>query len=208
MLSCCFSPIIILVGWPGGGADLLIGRDGEAAVGKGADLAAAAAEQLLALVEQLCQVRPTVLVVDELQWADRVTLVVWSRLARLVRQLPLLLIGVLRPVPRRDDLRALRRIVGPTERLRLGRLAEPAVLELVATLAGGKPGEELLRLADGAAGNPLYLTELVDALVRSSCLVVDDAGIAELTGGPTPDSLCEPCCGGRRCWGSTSRSRT
>ena len=162
---------------------------GETAVGKGADLAAVAAEQLLALVEQLCQVRPTVLVVDELQWADRVTVAVWSRLARLVRQLPLLLIGVLRPVPRRDDLRALRRIVGPTERLRLGRLAEPAVLELVATLVGGKPGEDLLRLADGAAGNPLYLTELVDALARSSCLVVDDAGIAELTGGPTPDSL-------------------
>jgi hypothetical protein len=85
---------------------------GEAAVGKGADLAAVAAEQLIALVEQLCQVRPTVLVVDELQWADRVTVAVWSRLARLVRQLPLLLIGVLRPVPRRDDLRALRRIVG------------------------------------------------------------------------------------------------
>src|ERR1700710_972248 len=42
---------------------------------------------------------------------------------------------------------------------------------------------------EGGAGNPLYLTEVVDALARSSCLVVDDAGIAELTGGPTPDSL-------------------
>lgn len=160
-------------------------------VGNGADLAAAAAEQLIALVEQLCQAGPTVLVVDELQWADRTTVTVWSRLARTVRQLPLLLIGVMRPVPRRDDLRALRRIVEPAERVRLGRLAEPAVLELVATLAGGKPGDELERLADGAAGNPLYLTELIAALARSSCLAVDDAGIAELTGGPAPDSLPE-----------------
>ncbi|SFW73039.1 helix-turn-helix transcriptional regulator [Amycolatopsis australiensis] len=164
---------------------------GETARGKGADLATAAAEQLLGLVDELCQAGPVVLVVDELQWADRATVAVWGRLARSVRQLPLLLIGVLRPIPRRDDLRALRRIVGPAERLRVGRLTEPAVLELVARLAGGKPGDQLAQLADGAAGNPLYLTELLDALTRSSCLAVDDAGIAELTGGPTPDSLPE-----------------
>ncbi|EOD69834.1 helix-turn-helix transcriptional regulator [Amycolatopsis vancoresmycina] len=164
---------------------------GGAVAGKGADLAAAAAEQLIALVDELCQDEPAVLVVDELQWADRTTVAVWSRLARSVRQLPLLLVGVLRPVPRRDDLRSLFRIVGAGERLRLSRLAEPAVLELVAALAGGKPGAELARLADGAAGNPLYLTELVDALARSSRLEVDTAGVVELTGAATPDSLPE-----------------
>ncbi len=164
---------------------------GGAVTGMGADLAAAAAEQLIALVDQLCQDGPVVLVVDELQWADRTTVAVWSRLARSVRQLPLLLIGVLRPVPRRDDLRSLFRIVKPAERLRLGRLVEPAVAELVAALAGGKPGTKLARLADGAAGNPLYLTELLDALTRSSCLEVDTAGVAELTGAATPDSLPE-----------------
>jgi predicted ATPase len=164
---------------------------GEGAASRGSDLAAAAGEQLTALVEELCQAGPVVLVVDELQWADRATVAVWSRLARSVRQLPLLLVGVQRPVPRRDDLRALRGIVGPAERLRLGRLTEPAVLELVATLTGGKPGARLAALADGAAGNPLYLTELLGALSRSSCLDVDDAGIAELTGGPAPDSLPE-----------------
>ncbi len=31
----------------------------------------------------------------------------------------------------------------------------------MAALAGGRPDEGLLRLADGAAGNPLYVTELV-----------------------------------------------
>ncbi|RSD11771.1 ATP-binding protein [Amycolatopsis eburnea] len=164
---------------------------GDTAPGKGTDLAATAAEQLITLVDELCQAGPVVLVVDELQWADRATVAVWGRLARSVRQLPLLLIGVLRPVPRRDDLRALRRIVGPAERLRVGRLTEPAALELVAKLAGGKPGDRLERLADGAAGNPLYLTELLDALTRGTCLDVDEAGIAELTGGPIPDSLPE-----------------
>lgn len=164
---------------------------GGAVAGKGADLAARAAEQLIALVEELCQDGPAVLVVDELQWADRTTVAVWSRLARSVRQLPLLLIGVLRPVPRRDDLRSLFRIVGSAQRLRLGRLAEPAALQLVAELAGGRPGDELARLAADAAGNPLYLTELVEALARSSCLAVDPAGVVELTGAAKPDSLPE-----------------
>lgn len=164
---------------------------GEATAAKSADLAVAAAEQLLALVEELCHAGPAVLVVDELQWADRTTVAVWSRLARSVRQLPLLLIGVMRPIPRRDDLRVLRRIIEPAVRLRVGRLPDAAVLDLVATLAGGKPGDRLAELADGAAGNPLYLTELLGALTRGACLAVDEAGIAELTGGPAPDSLPE-----------------
>ncbi|OXM63209.1 helix-turn-helix transcriptional regulator [Amycolatopsis vastitatis] len=164
---------------------------GGAVAGQGTDLAAAAAEQLIALVDELCQDGPAVLVVDELQWADTTTVAVWSRLARSVRQLPLLLVGVLRPVPRRDDLRSLFRIVRPPERLRVGRLGEPAVLELVAALAGGKPGARLEELAADAAGNPLYLTELIEALARSSCLQVDTAGIVELTGTATPDSLPE-----------------
>ena len=54
---------------------------------------------------------------------------------------------------------------------------------------GGKPDEQLLRLADGAAGNPLYVTELVAALARSSSLTVTEAGTAELTSGSAPGSL-------------------
>ena len=164
---------------------------GELAPGKGADLSAAATEQLLALIDELCAAGPTVLVIDDLQWADEATVAVWRRLARSVRQLPLLLVGVMRPVPRRDCLLALRAAVDPAERIRLGRLPDAAVADLVATLAGAKPAEGLLRLADGAAGNPLYVTELVDALARGDCLAVNDAGVAELIGGPTPTSLSE-----------------
>src|SRR2546421_32347 len=45
-----------------------------------------------------------------------------------------------------------------------------------------------LRLAGAAGGNPLYLTELVDALTRSRALVVKD-GMVDAAEGPTPDSL-------------------
>jgi DNA-binding CsgD family transcriptional regulator len=162
---------------------------GEVAADRGTDVSAALAEQLLALVTEQCAVQPTILVVDDLQWADQASVTLWGRLARSVRQLPLLLIGTMRPVPQRDDLLALRRVVGDAGRLRLSRLTEAAVADLVAALAGGKPDRNLLRLADGAAGNPLYVTELVAALARSSGLAITDAGAVELTSGSAPSSL-------------------
>jgi len=162
---------------------------GEFIADRGADVSAALAEQLLALVAEQCATVPTVLVVDDLQWADQASVALWGRLARSARQLPLLLVGMMRPVPQRDDLLALRHMAGFAARLQLTGLAEAAVAELVAALAGGKPDGKLLRLADGAAGNPLYLTELVAALARSSSLTVTSAGAAALTSGPAPSSL-------------------
>ena len=162
---------------------------GEVTAYPGTDVSAVLAEQLLALVAEQCAVQPTILVIDDLQWADRASVTLWGRLARSVRQVPLLLVGTMRPVPQREDLLALRRAVGDAARLQLSGLTRAAVAELVAALAGGMPGEDLLRLADGAAGNPLYLTELVAALARSSSVAVTGAGTAELTSGSAPSSL-------------------
>src|SRR5690349_18614447 len=162
---------------------------GEVASDPGADVSAALAEQLLALIGEQCAIRPTILVIDDLQWADQASITLWGRLARSVRQVPLLLIGMMRPVPQRDDLLALRRAVGDAVRLRLTGLTEAAVAELVAALAGGEPDSNLLRLAGGAAGNPLYLTELVAALARSSSVTITGAGAAELTNDSAPGSL-------------------
>lgn len=162
---------------------------GELAAERGTDVSAALAEQLLALVAEQCAAQPTVLIIDDLQWADQATVTLWGRLARLVPQVPLLLIGTMRPVPERDDLLVLRRLVGDAARVQLSGLTEPAVSELVASLAGGQPDDNLMRLADGAAGNPLYVTELIAALTRGSSLTVTDAGTAELTSGPVPSSL-------------------
>jgi DNA-binding CsgD family transcriptional regulator len=161
---------------------------GEAATDRGTDVSGALAEQLLALLGEQCAVQPTILVVDDLQWADPATITLCARLARSRPEARLLLIGTMRPVPQRDELQALRRVVGDARRLLLGGLPEAAVAELVATLAGGKPDGRLLRVAGEAAGNPLYLTELVAALARGSGLVLTEAGAAELAGG-APGSL-------------------
>ncbi|MEU5696430.1 AAA family ATPase [Actinosynnema sp. NPDC020468] len=148
-----------------------------------ADTAATTAEKLLDRVEDLVAQGPVVLVVDDLQWADADTFAVWRRLARLVPQLPLLLVGVLRPLPR-HDLGA----VDPTT-LTVPKLAADAVAELTAALAGGTPDEALTALARDAGGNPLYLVELVEALVRGKALEVDATGTARVTGAGVPASL-------------------
>jgi DNA-binding CsgD family transcriptional regulator len=162
---------------------------GEVAADRGTDVSAALAEQLLALIAEHCAAQPSVLVIDDLQWADQASVALWGRLARSVRQTPLLLIGMMRPVPLRDDLLALRRAVGDEARLHLARLTEAAVEELVAALVGAQPGQRLLRYADGAVGNPLYLTELVAALARGSAVTITPAGTAELASGTAPSSL-------------------
>jgi len=77
------------------------------------------ASSLLALVAEQCAVQPTILVVDDLQWADQASVILWGRLARSARQAPLLLIGTMRPVPQREDLLALRRLVDDAARLQL-----------------------------------------------------------------------------------------
>ena len=153
-----------------------------------AGAAAAAAEALLDLVDQVCTQSPAVLVVDDLHWADAATVSMCHRLAQSTVQRPLLLIGAMRPLPRRDDLKALRAEVGRAQLLSLEPLPQAAVRDLVTDLAGGRPGPSLLRLAADAAGNPLYVTELVGALDRGDGLVRAGRTV-EVTGGPAPATL-------------------
>jgi tetratricopeptide (TPR) repeat protein len=162
---------------------------GEVATGRGTDVPAVLAEQLLALVAEQCAIQPAVLVIDDLQWADQATIALWARLAKSAPQIRLLLIGMMRPVPQRDDMLALRRMAGEAARLLLAGLSGAAVADLVAVLAGGTPDANLMRLADGAAGNPLYVTELVAALARSSSLTITQTGAAELASGSAQYSL-------------------
>ena len=162
---------------------------GEVATDRGADVPALLAEQLIALTVDETAARPVVLVIDDLHWADPASVRLWGRLARTAGQVPLLLVGVTRPVAQREDLLALRRAVDDAQRVPLASLSQPAVAELVGALAGGRPDTGLLELAAGAAGNPLYLTELLAALARSAGITVDRAGDARLAAGTVPDSL-------------------
>src|SRR5690349_5752723 len=156
--------------------------------GNQVDSVGAAAACLLDLVSDLCTAAPVLLVVDDLQWADPATVMTLGQLFRSARRLPLLVAGLTRPAPRRDDLAALRRGVEPEAHLVLSGLSEDEVIDVVAKAVGGTPGERLRALAAEAAGNPLYIRELVDAVARTGTITVD-GGQVEIVGGRTPESL-------------------
>jgi DNA-binding CsgD family transcriptional regulator len=139
-------------------------------------------ERLLAEVERLCAESPVVLVTEDLQWADEASLLMWQRLARAVGQLPLLLAGTHRPVLARVEMSRLRRELlacGGTV-LPLDPLSSEHLPGLVAHVVGARPGPRLTEEVRTAGGNPLYVRELVDALVREDKVAVV-AGVAELT---------------------------
>jgi hypothetical protein len=74
----------------------------------GGDPVVVGVNQLLAIVEQRCAKSPMVLVVDDLQWADEATILLWHRLSVATLQLPLLLVAGARPTQGRNDVARLR----------------------------------------------------------------------------------------------------
>jgi len=138
-------------------------------------------EVLLTLADELCAAAPTVLVIDDLQWADEPSLAVWHELAASISQLRLLLIGTCRPTPRRPEIQQIRAAVQRRggQVITLEPLAEADVTALISAMVGAPPGEGLRELTAQAAGNPLYVRELVDAMLREQA--AQPAHVAEAT---------------------------
>nr|WP_051114717.1 BTAD domain-containing putative transcriptional regulator [Actinokineospora enzanensis] len=147
----------------------------------GADPLAAPVDELLALVDDACTTGPLVLVIDDLQWADEASVLLWHRLAGATRQLPLLLVAATRPDQGRRDLVMLRRGLDRHggRLIRLDPLTPPETTLLVGRLVGARPGPGLTEVTDHAAGNPLYVRELTESLLRRAAVRVRD-GIAEV----------------------------
>ncbi len=132
------------------------------------DASVSGVEVLMALADELCAAAPTVMVIDDLQWADEASLLVWHQLAASIDQLRLLLIATCRSDPRRPEVQQVRASLARRggALVTLGPLPEADVAALVTAMLGTPPGDTLRRLTAQAAGNPLYLRELVDALAR------------------------------------------
>ena len=145
------------------------------------DASANGVEVVMALADELCAAAPTVMVIDDLQWADDASLLVWHQLVASIDQLRLLLIATCRPDPRRPQVQQVRASLARRGGavVSLGPLAETDVAALVTSMLGSPPSGELRQLAVQAGGNPLYVRELVDALVRERALQVSP--IAEVS---------------------------
>ena len=141
------------------------------------------------LAEELALAGPLVIGVDDLQWADPSSLLTLAAVSRRLAYLPVALIGCLRPSPRIPELDRLAGLLldAGGRILAVRGLTERAVAELVAEAVAAAPGPGLLAGISGAAGNPLFVTELLGALAQEGA--IETAGgraeVAEVTLPPT-----------------------
>jgi DNA-binding CsgD family transcriptional regulator len=130
-------------------------------------------EQLLGVFERLAERVPTLLVLEDIHWADRSTRELFVYLARTLRAAPMVLLGTYRSddVHRRHPLRGLLvelERAGVVERIDVARFDRDEVRELILCIVGSEPSPELVeRTFRRSDGNAFFAEEL---------LAVDDDG--------------------------------
>ena len=176
-------------------------------------------DALADLAEELALSGPLLIGLDDLQWADASSLLTLNALARRAGYLPVGLIACFRPLPRVPELdRLIASLLSAGGRqLSLGGLTEHAVTDLVADMVTAAPGRRLLAGISGAAGNPLFVTEMLGALAQEG-MIETSGGRAEVAQVTLPPTLrltilrrlascpATPCrrCGPPRSWGPAS----
>lgn len=155
-------------------------RDGRSAqsILAGGDPLIGTVDSVVTLVRALCADGPLVLAMDDLQWADEASMLVWHRLCLETSRISLLLVGSTRPVPQRPEVHRLRRAVTAASGavVNLVPLTEVDTAYLVSELLGAPPGPRLRAVAARAGGNPLYVREIADALVRDRIVAIGTDG--------------------------------
>jgi DNA-binding SARP family transcriptional activator/tetratricopeptide (TPR) repeat protein len=145
------------------------------------------------LISRLVTAGPTVLVLEDLHWADPTSVHLTLHLARLAADRPLLILATTRPdqgsdLARddldRDDLArdalardALARAGCPVHRILLQPLPRDAERELAQSLIGEAASAEVLdTVLSGVEGNPLFLEERLSSLLEAGGLVHERGG--------------------------------
>jgi DNA-binding CsgD family transcriptional regulator/tetratricopeptide (TPR) repeat protein len=148
------------------------------------------AEALLSHVEDLSVAGPMTLVLEDLHWSDPSTLVFLHLLEGQMTGWPLLVVATQRPGPPSEIVRLVKGLARREGlRLTLGPLPDAEVRALAREALGGEPGPRLQAHLTGASGNPLFVTEILDAVRWAGEMVHDPPGVVDLASGALPDSL-------------------
>ncbi|MFI8933222.1 AAA family ATPase [Streptomyces sp. NPDC053474] len=125
---------------------------------------------------------PLLIVLDDLQWCDELTLLTLHTLAaRFASDAILWLVAVCRgSVPPRVRTTLDRIHRGGARAVVLGPLGDRAVARMTEDVLGAVPDRDVLRVARRAEGVPLLLRELLDVLRDEEVVAIDD-GTARLT---------------------------
>ncbi|MFF2044059.1 AAA family ATPase [Kitasatospora sp. NPDC058170] len=130
---------------------------------------------------------PLLIVLDDLQWCDELTLLTFHTLAGALAPHPILWLVAVRhgSVPPRVRTTLDRIRQAGAHELVLGPLGDPAVARIAEDALGAVPDPGVLRVARRAEGVPQLLKDLLDAL-RDEGLVTIENGTARLPAGPLP----------------------
>ena len=152
-------------------------------------------EAVAGLLAEISSTVPVLIVLDDLHWADRPTLLLLRHLARSPHNSRVAILGAYRSREKWSEgfdaaLAGLRR-----ERLTLGLeipgLDEEEAMELVRLRAGGTPSLAFVQaLYRETEGNPLFIEEIVRHLADSG-VRSEDAGAPELESVGLPDDVRE-----------------
>ncbi|MEU1301973.1 ATP-binding protein [Streptomyces shenzhenensis] len=140
-------------------------------------------EQVVALVGQASARRPTLLILDDLQWADATSLQLLQHLAGRLPQ-GTAIIGALRdraPTLSPDLSRVLAAVSRRPghRRFRLGPLGPADVAELIRHEAGQDPGDAVVRAIHArTSGNPFFVRELSRLLGRVGAIGDGDTSVS------------------------------
>jgi DNA-binding CsgD family transcriptional regulator len=146
-------------------------------------------ERVIELAEATAIDQPLLVALEDLHWADASTVLTLSRLVTSIEHIAVALVCSMRPTPRSTELATfLDGLDAFGVRLSLCPLDEPTVGELVTATLGASPGPRLLAKLGGAAGNPLFISELLSALAQEG-LIDTHGGTAEVGDVSTPPSL-------------------
>jgi tetratricopeptide (TPR) repeat protein len=138
-------------------------------------------DALRSLIARGASLRPLLLVLDDLHWADESTLLLLRHLAGQIEALPVLVVGTYREVEldsARPFARALEDLVRSRQasRVPLKRLSEESVETLLASLGGQQPPPKVVAsIFSETEGNPFFVEEVFKHLLEQGRLL-DDRG--------------------------------
>ncbi|HEY2299675.1 MAG TPA: LuxR C-terminal-related transcriptional regulator [Jatrophihabitans sp.] len=135
-----------------------------------------------ALLNEAATLRPLLIVLDDLHWADSGTAVALRLLPQRLAGMPIAWVLATRPAQGTAQVRAVlaELVENGADLLRLEPLDATAIAQIMADVLAAAPGDELLQRAAGTNGNPFLLVDLIRGLEEEGIITVE-SGRAMLT---------------------------
>ena len=142
-------------------------------------------DAVASLLAALAEVEPLFIILDDLHWADRPSLLLLRHLLRTCEDTPVLVVCTYRDSdltaghPLRDAIADLRRM-GGVSKIALEGLREQDLIDLLEAVTGQPPTPEgnglAAELRRETGGNPFFVSEMLRHLLEAGLVATDSAG--------------------------------